>query len=442
MLAASRDSMRVDDRHARCFTTLIMKTARRQLQPPGAIPKPGELVQGRYRALHELGRGGMGVVLAARDEMLNRDVALKVLLPQMMSSQQAVERFVNEARSLAQLDSRHVVRVWDFGTISEPPASAGLAFMVLELLRGEDLFSVAAREGGLSPSRVVRYAIEACGGLAAAHARGIVHRDLKPENLFLAIEPDGSECLKVLDFGIARSRNRRSQSAGKTGVGSPGYMSPEQVEAPGSVDARSDIWALGVVMYELLAHRPAFIGEDPHSLCLQILAAPVTPLNELRPDLPPALVYIVERCMERDPARRFPNVAELAEALAPLDDWSPESDAERIRRQLDASSVAFGAYVRPREDSGDVSGIRRASSNGPTPKRRGWALLVAALVFLPAVALLPRVAQAPELAPARAWTTQAAERAKAAWQTTSTRARDLWRKETAAPASEPAPSKP
>jgi len=435
--------MRVRYRHAGCLIAAIMKTARRPLPPPGAIPEPGELVQGRYRALHELGRGGMGVVLAARDEMLNREVALKVMLPHMMSSQQAVERFVNEARSLAQLDCRHVVRVWDFGTISEPTTSAGLAFMVLEMLRGEDLFSVAAREGGLSPSRVVRYAIEACAGLAAAHARGMVHRDLKPENLFLAIEPDGSECLKVLDFGIARSRGRKSLSAGRTGVGSPGYMSPEQVEAPSTVDARSDIWALGVVMYELLAHRPAFIGDDPHSLCLQILTAPVTPLSELRPDLPPALVYVVERCMERDPARRFPNVAELAEALAPLDDWAPESDAERIRRQLDASTATIGVYVRPREASasdGDLSGIRRASVIGPTRKRRSWSLLVAALVFLPAVALIPRVVQAPELAPARAWTAHAAEQAKAAWVATRERARELWKKETAGGGPEAAPS--
>jgi eukaryotic-like serine/threonine-protein kinase len=253
-----------------------------------ALPALGELVQGRYRILQELGRGGMGLVLAARDEMLGREVALKVVLPQMMSSRQAVERFVNEARSLAQLDCRNVVRVLDFGEISEPAASAGLPFMVLELLHGEDLFSVAAREGGLSPSRVVRYALETCAGLAAAHARGIVHRDLKPENLFLAVEADGSECLKVLDFGIARSPERRAVTLERAGVGSPGYMSPEQVEGSQSVDGRSDIWALGVVMYELLAHRPAFVGDDPQSLCLQILTAPVVPLTELRSDLPPA----------------------------------------------------------------------------------------------------------------------------------------------------------
>lgn len=395
-----------------------------------ALPEPGDLVQRRYRVLEELGRGGMGLVLAARDEMLGREVALKVVLPQMMSSRQAVERFVNEARSLAQLDCRNVVRVLDFGEISEPAASAGLPFMVLERLRGEDLYSVAAREGGLSPSRVVRYALETCAGLAAAHARGIVHRDLKPENLFLAIEADGSECLKVLDFGIARSPGRRPLTLDRAGVGSPGYMSPEQVEGSDAVDGRSDIWALGVVMYELLAHRAAFVGDTPQSLCLQILTAPVVPLNDLRSDLPPALVYVVERCMERDPELRFGNVAELAEALTPLDDWAPDLDVERIRRQLEVSEMGESSQVRRRVSTPRSS---RASERKLTPpasgrRRRGLSLLVAAALFLPALALLPRVAQAPELAGARAWSTHAVQQVKTTWQAARVRAQELWAK--------------
>src|ERR1041384_1361143 len=184
------------------------------------LPKPGDLVHGRYRVDFELGRGGMGVVLQARDQMLDRDVALRVVWPRMLRSPEAIERFSNEARSLAQLESRHVVRVLDFGSIASPPASAGLPFMVLEFLRGEDLFTVAAREEGISPARVVRYAIQACAGLAAAHGRGIIHRDLKPENLFLAIDPHGNERLKVLDFGIARSHSRRALTRGHVGVGS------------------------------------------------------------------------------------------------------------------------------------------------------------------------------------------------------------------------------
>jgi serine/threonine-protein kinase len=421
--------------------------ALRQPSEPGdlpVLPKPGDVVHGRYRVDFELGRGGMGVVLQAHDEMLGRDVALKVVLPRMLRSPEAIERFGNEAKSLAQLESRHVVRVLDFGSISSPPASEGLPFMVLELLRGEDLFSIAAREGGMSPSRVVRYAIEACSGLAAAHAQGIIHRDLKPENLFLAVESDGSQCLKVLDFGIARSHSRRALTRGHVGVGSPGYMSPEQVEGTGGVDARSDIWGLGVVMYELLAHRPAFFGDNPQSLCLQILTADVTPLLEIKPTIPPALAFIVERCMQRDPSRRFANVAELADALAPLDDWSPESDAERIRRRLDAADEAPVSATRPqrRDEALSSCDVVVTPSMGTRPRRnvrRVASLVIAAAILVPVIALLPRVAQAPELAPARAWSAQAWEQSQAAYFKARDRARELWMKE---PGGSPPPGQP
>lgn len=399
-----------------------------QTSEPGdlpVLPGTGDLVQQRYRIGGELGRGGMGVVLAAHDETLGRDVALKVVLPKMMRSAEIVERFGNEARSLARLESRHVVKVLDFGALSEPASCAGLPFMVLELLRGEDLFNFVTREGALSPGRVVRFALQACDGLAAAHSQGITHRDLKPENLFVALEPDGSECLKVLDFGIARSHTRRvALTQGQVGVGSPGYMSPEQVEGAG-VDGRSDIWALGVVMYELLAHRPAFVGDNPQALCLQILNAPVDPLAELRPDLPPALVYVIERCMERDPERRFQNVAELAEALAPLDDWSPAPDAERIRRRLDAAEQP-PVNLTPVHYRASSDSVRPSA---PPPSRRPRArrvisLLAVGVVMVPIVALLPRVAQAPELAPARAWTSHAVASTQTAWFRAQDRVRD------------------
>jgi serine/threonine-protein kinase len=407
------------------------------------LPEPGELVQGRYRIEGELGRGGMGVVLAARDEMLGRPVALKVVLPKMLRSPDAVDRFGNEARSLAQLESPNVVRVLDFGTFNQPEGCAGLPFMALEFLRGEDLFSTLAREGALSPARVVRYALQACAGLAAAHARGIIHRDLKPENLFLHVEADGHECLKVLDFGIARSHSRRALTRGHLGVGSPGYMSPEQVEGTGEVDARTDIWGLGVVMYELLSHRPAFFGDNPQSLCLQILTAEVTPLSKLRPELPPALIAIVERCMDRDPARRFPNVAELAEALSPLDVWNPETDAARIRRRLDAaddpqleiSELRRVAFHPAKTDGIDVD-VTIADAQ-PSRRRRFVSLLVAALLILPILLLLPAVARAPALQPARAWSSQAVERTQAVWSKVRARAHELWMKEAGG---EPQPS--
>lgn len=411
------------------------------------LPNRGDVVHGRYLVTGELGRGGMGVVLAAHDEMLQRDVALKVVLPKMTRSTEIVERFTNEARSLARLESRHVVRVLDFGEISQPPASAGLPFMVLEMLRGEDLFSIASREGGLSPERVVSYMLQACAGLAVAHSLGIVHRDLKPENLFLAVEADGSECLKLLDFGIARSHFRpRPLTRGQVGVGSPGYMSPEQVEGSDQIDARSDIWTLGVVMYELLSHCRAFSGETPQSLCLQILSAPVEPLASLRPDLPPALVYVVERCMKRDRAQRFQNVAELAEALAPLQEVSPTSDAQRVRRMLEADLVpVLGAEVEVEVElaparhlsSSDIVVVQRPRAPRPARRRRMLSAAAAALILVPVVALLPRVAAAPELAPARAWSVNALRSTELAWNQAVGRARELWMKE---PGRDPAPS--
>jgi eukaryotic-like serine/threonine-protein kinase len=430
-----------------------MSMARAQLKSDSdglpSLPGRGALVQGRYLVTGELGRGGMGVVLSAHDEMLDRDVALKVVLPKMTRSMEIVERFSNEARSLARLESRHVVRVLDFGTISEPIPSAGLPFMVLELLRGEDLFSVAAREGGLPASRVVSYTLQACAGLAVAHSLGIVHRDLKPENLFLAIEPDGSECVKVLDFGVARSHSRRKPlTRGNVGVGSPGYMSPEQVEGSRNVDARSDIWTLGVVMYELLAHRNAFVGDTPQSLCLQILTGPVVPLAELRPDLSPSLVYIVERCMRRDPAERFQNVAELADALTPLQELSPTSDAERVRRVLEAEALPLAEPPSTPERevvrevlSSDVITISVPGRRRPPQRRRRRAIsaVAVALLFVPLLGLLPHVAQAPELAPARLWSESAFKSTQLAFNQALSRARELWMKE---PGQNPAPSQP
>lgn len=425
-----------------------------QLPDSPAIPVPGELVEGRYLIQSELGRGGMGVVLAAHDELLGRDVALKVLLPEMMQSREIYERFCNEARSLASLESRHVVKVLDFNLISQPEACAGLPFMVLELLRGQDLFSYAREQGTLLPGRVVRLALEACDGLAAAHAAGIVHRDLKPENLFIAVEPDGSEVLKVLDFGVARGRGARALTGNQVGVGSPGYMAPEQVEGSRQLDARCDIWALGVVMYELLAQQPAFAGETPHSLCLQILAAPITPLSELRPELPAALVYVVERCLERDPDRRFANVAELAEALTPLDDWSPDSEATRARRRLEAVAPVEGVVVRPTPANAPLLPARRASDpdgERDTPvlvssprrsrarRRRIVSGVVVTLALVPALAVLPAVSAAPELQPARVWSAEARGSAERAWLEARQAWQTFWRGSRAPERVAPAP---
>ena len=402
------------------MSALRLETAS-PLNDPLALPTSGEIVQARYQVRHELGRGGMAVVLAAYDAVLERDVALKVMLPQLVNSPEAVERFVNEARSLAKLESPHVVRVLDCGRLRTPPSCAGLPFMVLELLRGEDLYSVAAREGGLSPERVVRYALQACAGLHAAHTQGIIHRDLKPENLFLALDAEGNECLKVLDFGIARSQSRRALTRNRVGLGSPGYMSPEQVQGEAEVDARTDIWGLGVVMYELLAHQPAFMGDDPHTLCARTLTAEIVPLAALRPDLPAALIDAVARCLEREPGRRFGSVAELTQALT------------NVRAGLDAApELASSDFV-------ELDIPIEVAQPQPRRGRRVVAWLLAALILAPAVMLLPDVARAPELANARAWSARTVADAQSAWRLVRARAHQLWMKEPGGP---PAPGEP
>jgi len=215
------------------------------------------------------------------------------------------------------------------------------------------------------------------------------------------------------------------------------------------VDGRCDIWALGVVMYELLAQRPAFMGNTPHSLCLQILTAPIAPLGELRPDLPAALIYVIERCLERDPNRRFPNVAELAEALAPLDDSCPDSEATRARRQLEAAGpLEIGVVVRPTPPSGmplqhvsssdiEIGDVPRAPAS--LRRRRVLSGVFAMAALLPALVLLPAVIKAPELAPARAWSAEALSSARAVWTDARATWSAFWRHETT-PAHAPAPS--
>jgi serine/threonine-protein kinase len=297
------------------------------------LPRENTLVARRFRIGPVIGTGGMGAVFRGRDERLGREVAFKILNPELALSRQVVARFVNEARTLARLDCPHVVRVFDAGVTKEADG-APLPYMVLELLHGEDLRAECDRGPVEDFSRAVHWVLQACEGLAAAHAEGVVHRDLKPDNLFIALQPDGTEIVKVIDFGIARSVTHPSALTAFGGsVGSPGYMSPEQLRDASAADERSDVWSLGVVLYELLAGVPPFDGQSMISLCTQILAGRAPRLGRHRPDLSRGLVQVVERCLQLDPQDRFQDVAELAEALAP---YCPDSgDAVgRIQRRL------------------------------------------------------------------------------------------------------------
>jgi serine/threonine-protein kinase len=287
-----------------------------------AIPREGDLIGGKYRVGGQLGAGGMGVVLAARHEGLAQHVAIKVLLPQATRSEEAVARFLREARTAAALQGEHVTRVMDVGTLP-----SGAPYMVMERLTGADLADVLAARGALPVNEAVRYVLEACQAMAEAHARGIVHRDLKPSNLFLAQRPDGAPFVKVLDFGISKVDDASLGEAPKgalttTGamIGSPIYMSPEQVRSSRKVDARTDVWSLGVILHELVSGRLPFEGDSLSGILAAIAADPATPLRTHRPDAPAGLEAVVLRCLEKDPTQRTQDIRTLVEDLRPYAD--------------------------------------------------------------------------------------------------------------------------
>ena len=283
----------------------------------------------------------MGVVVAGRHVQLGNRVAIKFLLPEAAHHAEATARFLREARAAVQIQSEHVARVSDVGTLEN-----GAPYMVMEFLSGSDLGKLlSARGAPFATEEAVDYLLQACEAIAEAHALGIIHRDLKPANLFLTHRADGSALVKVLDFGISKMMVSPSTQVSLTGtasvMGSPAYMSPEQVRSAKNVDARTDVWSLGMILYEFLSARPAFEAETVSGLLAQIVADPPTPLRTRRPDIPARLESVVMRCLEKDPARRIGNVAEFAQALLP---FSPSSQisVERIRRVLQ-SSVAHGA---------------------------------------------------------------------------------------------------
>ena len=302
-----------------------------------SIPGPGAILDEKYRIERVIGQGGMAVVLSAMHLHLDERVAIKLMLPQWAEDPELVERFMHEGRAATKIRSEHVVRVHDVGLVFERP------YLVMEYLEGSDLDQLIAARGKLPVETAIDYLLQACEAIAEAHVGGIIHRDLKPANLFLTHRADGSACVKVLDFGIskrmtARGRAGRRETLPSMVMGSPHYMSPEQMQASHAVDERSDVWALGAILHELVAGTPPFQGETITALCAMILQDPPPPLTLLRADVPGAVEAVVLRCLEKDPARRFPNVAELAAALADLGSEAAQASAVRIARVLEGAA--------------------------------------------------------------------------------------------------------
>ena len=319
-------------------------------------PRPGQMIAGKYRVERVLGRGGMGFVVACMHVAMERRVALKLLLPEVTRNPELVARFAREARAAGIIQSEHVAKVLDVGTLED-----GAPFMVMEYLEGKDLADVVRSRGALPGQEAIEYVLQAGEALAEAHAAGIVHRDLKPANLFLTSRPDGSPSVKVLDFGI--SKVNRAGEAGMTQtqsvMGSPNYMAPEQLKSARTVDARADIWALGIILQELLTGDVAFKADTVPELYVAILQDHPIPLRAKRPDAPAAIEAIVYRCLEKDPARRFQTVAELATALGEFAPPRARLHIERIQRILGAPNGGQGAAPQ--------AAPAHASAHAPAP---------------------------------------------------------------------------
>lgn len=309
---------------------------------------PGQVLLRTYRVEQLLGQGGMGVVFAARHLALDERVAIKVLAPAASDNQDALARLRREARILARVRNEHVVRVIDLGQLED-----GAPFMVMEHLTGRDLCSLLEEQGRMAVESAVSYVLQALVALAAAHANGVVHRDLKPENLFLARGQDGAWLIKVLDFGISRleRRSQSNASASMTGpsavMGTPLYMSPEQLRDAGAVDARSDIWSIGVVLYELVTGLSPFSGASLADIAIKIATEPPPPLALAEPSVAAGLESVLSRCLRKEREQRFASVAELARALLPFGPAGCERLVERVERLAAEPSVDLSGDDAP-----------------------------------------------------------------------------------------------
>jgi eukaryotic-like serine/threonine-protein kinase len=330
----------------------------------------GTVLVGKYRVERVLGVGGVGVVVAAHHIQLDERVALKFLLPETSRLPDVVARFLREARAAVKIKSEHVARVTDVGTLED-----GTPYMVMEYLEGQDLAVLIREQGRLPIATAVDYVLQACEAIAEAHTLGIVHRDLKPANLFLTLRADSSPCVKVLDFGISKvtkpgAAPEAAFTKSTTVIGSPLYMSPEQLQSSRNVDLRTDMWALGVILYELLTGQQPFTAETYPQLVAAIMSARPEPLERHRSDVPPGLVTAITRCLDKEPANRFANVAEVARAVAPYASKRGQVSAQRISKIVQTGGLRSNPEASPPSDETVVSGAPLATE-GPTPASWG-----------------------------------------------------------------------
>jgi len=348
------------------------------------LPRKGDKIAGVYRVENLVGLGGMGAVLAAMHSELKTRVAIKVMLPEGARLKVAVARFLREARAASAIQSEHVVRIFDVGRLKN-----GLPYMIMEFLAGVSLQERVERQGPVPFDEAVGFVLQGCEAIAQAHAIGVVHRDLKPGNLFLSRRPDGTALVKVLDFGISKAQwmgdpDFKPELTQTTDIiGTPTYMSPEQVRCAKEVDWRTDIWSIGAVLYELCTGEPPFEANSLPALSALIVSEQPAPPTRKCPTMPQELESVILWCLAKDPEMRPQTVHEIATRLAPYaPPWARES-VERILRTAAPNTVLVGPGEMPPESEFDVSTIGNTAGGWGTTahESRGRSkIMVAALL--------------------------------------------------------------
>ncbi|HEY5961481.1 MAG TPA: serine/threonine-protein kinase, partial [Polyangiaceae bacterium] len=355
--------------------------------------REGDVIADRYRLERQLGLGGMGLVYAAMHIELERRVAIKLLRHENRDNSEALARFTLEARATARLNGPHVTKILDVGRHSDVP------YIVMEYLEGTNLQQLLEERDALPISQAVDYTLEACEALAEAHRAGIVHRDLKPANLFLTRNAYGEPLIKVLDFGISKVLEAADHlpvglTDSRTLIGSPVYMSPEQMRSARDVDHRTDIWSIGAVLFELLTGRPLWTGASLSEVCAQVTRDPTPRLRDYAKGISPELSDVIDRCLEKDANLRYQQVSDLAIALGPFASVQGKVTIDRVLLVAGYSihsgtggAITTATLSSERPGNVTLEGTAATRSGSSFPLRR-LALLAGLMTLVVAIALV------------------------------------------------------